>query len=239
MNRQFVSYPKSGRSWVRYALHELGVANAIVFQHDTFEFNDGAKPPHLLDFRTRVLRYVAVDRVVYMERDPRDVMVSLFHQVTGRFKDFFAYEGSISDFIRDDYFGAENLRVFRDQWEEMCRRGIALRISYEECHADFADVLARLVEYYGFNVSDEAIAFATERARIENMREVEQAGSFPEPWLRPRQGATKVRVGVVGGYASALEAADIAYLDAVFGLAEEAPAEPLEPPVTGEGAGRP
>src|SRR5258705_10176687 len=107
--RQFVSYPKSGRTWIRYVLSLLGVADQIRFHHDTFEFNNPAKPAPNLDFEERFQRYRSVEKIVYLYRDPRDVMVSLYFQVTGRFKDFFGYEGTISDFIRDEYFGRMHL----------------------------------------------------------------------------------------------------------------------------------
>ena len=38
MQRQFVSYPKSGRTWIRYILTQLGLDPHIQFHHDRFEF---------------------------------------------------------------------------------------------------------------------------------------------------------------------------------------------------------
>ena len=49
------------------------------------------------------------------------------------------------------------------------------------------------------------------------MQQVERSGAFPEPWLRPRNGAPKVRRGRVGGYLEVLSDCDIAYLEAIFG----------------------
>jgi hypothetical protein len=70
------------------------------------------------------------------------VIVSLFFQVTGRFEDFFKYKNSLSEFIRDPYFGARNLAEFQRQWDEICDQGKVLRISYEQCHVDFEEVLS-------------------------------------------------------------------------------------------------
>ena len=131
LQRQFISYPKSGRSWIRYALSLLGIHNEITFHHDKFEFNDGSLPAHDFSYETRIQKYAGVDRIVYLSRDPRDVMVSLYHQVTGRFKDFFNYEGTISEFIRDDYFGARNLRAFQDMWRSLAEEIPVLLITYE------------------------------------------------------------------------------------------------------------
>ena len=98
MIREFVSFPKSGRTWIRYLLGQLGVDREIAFHHDRFEFNDGAKPAHDFDLASRLAHYRNVDRLVYLERDPRDVMVSLYHQVTGRFREFFGYPAATKVF---------------------------------------------------------------------------------------------------------------------------------------------
>ncbi len=217
MIREFVSFPKSGRTWIRYLLGQLGVDRGIAFHHDRFEFNDGAKPPHDFDLAARLAHYRNVDRLVYLERDPRDVMVSLYHQVTGRFREFFGYDGTVSEFIRDDYFGAANLDRFRRMWHEIAReRGFPV-VTYEECHADPAAVVRRIVDYYGFAVDDAAIASAVEASTFERMKAVEAADDFPEPWLRPKSGFPKVREGKVGGFREVLARDDVAYLDAIFG----------------------
>ena len=217
MIREFVSFPKSGRTWIRYLLGQLGVDREIAFHHDRFEFNDGAKPAHDFDLASRLAHYRNVDRLVYLERDPRDVMVSLYHQVTGRFREFFGYEGTIADFIRDDYFGAANLDRFRRMWHEIAReRGFPV-VTYETCHANPAAVVRRIVDYYGFEIDDAAVARAVEASSFERMKAVEAAADFPEPWLRPKSGFPKVREGRVGGYRDVLTQDDIAWLDAIFG----------------------
>jgi hypothetical protein len=193
MDRQFISFPKSGRTWLRYALTQLGVADKICFHHDGFEYNDGTKPPLDFDYSKRLARYNYSNRIVYLHRDPRDVMVSLFYQITGRFAEFFNFHGTISEFMRDPYFGAENLQRCRCQWAALCEDGRALAISYEACHADFP-----------------------------RMKAVEQSGEFGECWLQLRNAEPKVRRGRIGSFIDDLAPADIAYLDTIFFL-EAAP----------------
>jgi hypothetical protein len=218
MKRHFVSYPKSGRSWIRYALTLLSVADQIHFHHAGFEFNDGARPPLSFDYRKMQKTYSSRDRLVYMARDPRDLMVSLYFQVTGRFKDFFNYSGDISAFIRDDYFGARNLQKFRDLWDRLCSERGYLKITYEECHLSMDQVLVRLTSYYGFSLPEEDIRNAVESSMFDKMKEVEKSGKFSEPWLRPRNDSMKVRKGLVGGYRDHLNENDIAFLNDVFDL---------------------
>jgi len=223
MDRQFVSYPKSGRSWIRYVLHLLAVDNCIHFHHDGCEFSDPSKPPLALDFVVRDETYSNGGRIVYLKRDPRDVMVSLYFQIKGRMQDVFDYEGDISAFIRDEYFGAVNLLEFDRQWRELCRRGLALCVTYESCHENLDGVMRKILAWYELDASDHELRAACEGAKFQKMRAVELGGEFGEPWLRPRNGAAKTRRGIVGGYADSLSTADIAFLDQLFEATGEEP----------------
>ncbi len=210
-----VSYPKSGRSWLRYMLRVAGHGEAVRFHHDGFEFNDGRKPAHNFELSARLRRYAADDRVIYLERDPRDVMVSLYHQVTGRFADFFDYRGSISEFLRDDYFGASTLAEFRRMWRTVLMERSYLHLTYEEMHADTVRALRRVLSYLELDASDADIAASVEQGRFENMQSVEMSGQFDEPWLRTRNGFPKVRSGKVGSY-HLLSQEDVEYLNRIF-----------------------
>ncbi|MBN1883068.1 MAG: sulfotransferase domain-containing protein [Deltaproteobacteria bacterium] len=197
---------------------QLDHDKGIRFHHDSFEFNDGTKPPHDFDIKRRLKEYSKVRKLVYLERDPRDVMVSLYYQVTGRFKDFFHYEEDISSFIRDEYFGAGNLMRFRDIWATLCDRFDFLTVFYEDCHEDMETVIRKILTYYDFEIDPDALGKAIMDARFENMKKVEESESFEHPWLRPRNQSPKVRRGKIGGYTDELSADDIAYLNDIFGL---------------------
>ena len=214
---QFVSFPKSGRSWIRFMLGELGLQSRFRFQHDGFEFNDGACPPHDFSLERRLARYPADIKLVYLERDPRDVIVSLFHQVTGRFRDFFNYQGELSDFIRDPYFGAANLRAFQSMWADILTQRDFLLIRYETARQDPAGSMQQILSYSGLPVPDVGqLATAIEASSFNKMQALEKAGTYEQPWLRLRNDAPKVRRGVVGGYRDELRPEDIAFLESVF-----------------------
>lgn len=207
-----ISFPKSGRSWLRYGLN-LAEAPGIAFHHDGFEYNDAARPPLDFDPAPRLAEYAALNRIVYLERDPRDTIISLYHQVTGRFRDIFDYRGSLSDFLRDSYFGIENLLRFQLMWRDLAQRLPVLVIHYEEMAQDYAAVMMRVSGHLGLGLSPEDCARLADLTRFERMQEVEASQLFPEPWLRPRMGSPKVRQGKVGAYREVLYADDLVFIE--------------------------
>ncbi|HEY5412834.1 MAG TPA: sulfotransferase domain-containing protein [Caulobacteraceae bacterium] len=211
--RQIISFPKSGRSWVRYALHTLGVERDIRFHHDGFEYNDATRPPLDFDLAARRARYEGQGPIVYLSRDPRDLMVSFYHQITGRFADLFGYEVELQEFLRDPYFGAAQLLRFQAQWAGLCNEGIALHVRYEALHEDFAREFGRLARALGYGFSDAELAVAASAANIENMRAVEVSGEFSGKWLRLRNNSPKVRRGRVGAHVGVLSPSDLQWLE--------------------------
>lgn len=216
--RHFISYPKSGRTWLRYVLHGLGMDTNIRFHHDGFEFNDGSRPAHDFTLGQRQRDYLGMARSVYLRRDPRDVMVSLYHQVTERFDDFFGYRGTIADFLRDPYFGAPVLARFRAMWQELAVHPAVLTVNYEDCHRDLPVVMQQILDHYELVAAPGKLQAICAAASLSRMKAVEASGTFPHPWLNLRNGAPKVRRGRIGNYADELSAADIDWLNEIFGL---------------------
>ncbi len=212
--RIVVSFPKSGRSWLRYAVELTAEASDIIFCHDEFEYNDAAKPALNFNIDVRHKRYdCESDKIVYVDRDTRDTIVSLYNQVTGRFSDIFDYTDDISAFIRDEYFGVDNLIRFQKMWRTLASQNNWLMVRYEEMHDDFATVLAQVCEYFGINVGHDRIKEISEQASFGNMQQLELSGNSNRPWLTPRNNYSKVRKGIVGGFSSELNSVDIEYIE--------------------------
>ncbi|MCW8107616.1 sulfotransferase domain-containing protein [Alteromonas ponticola] len=212
--RIVVSFPKSGRSWLRYAIELTGKASDIVFCHDEFEYNDATKPALNFNSDIRQKRYGGESgKLVYVDRDTRDTIVSLYNQVTGRFNDIFNYPDNISAFIRDEYFGVDNLIKFQKMWRNLAVQNHWLVVRYEEMHNDFEEVLTQVCEYFEINIDHERIQEISEQASFTNMRQLELSGNSNRPWLTPRNNYSKVRKGIVGGYTSELGLNDIKYIE--------------------------
>jgi len=231
-----VSYPKTGRTWLRvmlgqflarrigkgedilldtYAISELAGIKKTLFTHDGPMLLFSGAPYDELTFHDTTYRG---RDVVFIVRDVRDTLVSSYFQESERMR---TYTGTISDFLRDDVFGVRRIVTFYNLWYQ--NRAVPrsfLAVRYEAMHADPAAVLAEVLTLLGVRDPEpEAVREAVAYASFENMKKMETSGVFRDPMMQPgAQGSGesfKVRRGKIGGYPDYLSAEDIAYVDQV------------------------
>jgi len=185
-----VSYPKSGRTWLRMLFghaicQHYGMDPSLMLQtrrltrragmiQTTFT-HDGSSIRHCnrWDELASTKEAYRDKKVVLQIRDPRDTIVSSYFYATKRRGKF---QGSISEFIRHDVFGARKLLKFYADWHQ--NRDVPadfLMVRYEDMHADPKAVLRAVLSFLDVDdVSDALIAGAVEFAQFENMRKMEQ-----------------------------------------------------------------
>lgn len=230
-----ISYPKCGRTWLRVC-----VGKALIERYDLPE--DLLLDPYKLSslagiLRTRMTHDVteslgAMDyrqmrgdaryrrkKVIFLSRNIHDALVSNYFQATKR-KKFF--NGAISDFIRNDRFGAKKILTFYHVWHAK-RHAVKefLHISYEDMHADTSLVLSKVLSFMGVrDISDEILERAVAFSGFENMKKMEKTESLGARRMRPGnmqdEESFKVRKGTIGGHVNYLSAEDIDYIDAVI-----------------------
>lgn len=228
----FLSYPKAGRTWLR-----LLVGKALV---DELAL-DGASPMELSDLhrhspqvpRMRVThdddpqmkRPDEVERdksryagksVVFLVRNPRDVVISYYFQASKR-RDRFA--GSPSEFLRHPVGSLDTILTYYNVWaDSRAVPGRFCLVRYEDLHRDAAGQLERVLATLGRAPRREVIEGAVEYARFDNMRALEKKNAFGSARLRPGDQADpeswKTRKGKVGGYREYLTAEDIDWMNA-------------------------
>jgi hypothetical protein len=207
-----VSFPKSGRTWLRVMLDDLGVAASYTHAgSDTKSF----EPASALKVRPRKFQGRPV---LLLVRDPRDVAVSVFFQVDRRNR---RPVGPLSACIRSDHHGIEKIARFNLLWFEAARKFRRLAIlRYEDLHAGVATSLQAITAYVGKPVDADSIAAVAERYTFANMQAQEISGGFAGRYRKSLQPADpndpesfKVRKGKVGGYCEYLSADDVAYCD--------------------------
>lgn len=248
----FVSIPKSGRTWLRVFLYsyfcavekreftlkaeELADSKVpkLVFTHDLWEhlaasrLKDRWRGKHLipsLQSRKKL--------IVLLARDPRDVIVSLFFQLTKRGYRC-RYQGSLSEMMRHEKYGIAHIidvmNTWMAEWGE--RRNFKL-IRYEDCQKNAAGAFREVLIFLGFGDIDPwAFNQSLQFSSFENMKAMETTGQLDTGILSPGDPGDpesfKVRRGIVGGYRDYFNALDIDYLnnamarlDARYGYGKE------------------
>jgi hypothetical protein len=211
-----VSYPKSGRTWLRVILEKLNII--IPYKHDETEIVKQLP----LDSLSQEKSHFANNRIIFLVRDPRDTVVSSYYQAVKRQQ---MYEGSISDFIRDERFGIKKILKFHEVWNEnqhVPKDFMLLR--YEDMQEDINTQVKRILSFLNkSNVKEERIREATEFGKFDNMHKLEQKGTFNKKYkgiLNPTDTSDKTsyktRKGKVGGFYEDLSAEDLEYCNSLM-----------------------
>lgn len=231
-----VSYPKCGRTWL-----VLLIAEAIQ-RHYGVRMRNPLKLRRVASRRRGIPRIHAHHdggpefllpeelptdksayrgrKVIFLVRDPRDVLVSSYFQKAKR---NYNYVGSLEEYLQERRGGLESIIAFYNIWAANRDQPDGfLMVAYEDMHADTARELRRVLDFIGLTrVRDEDIAGAVESCSFDNMRRLEQDNAFNTGALAPRdrddESTYKTRQGKAGGYREHLTAQQIAWIDDTMG----------------------
>ena len=229
-----VSYPKCGRTWLRVMLQEylqligtslqpfndkslLGSSENLVIKFEHDQGNWVPAPLGIEQLSFNASKY-SKKRVVFLLRDPRDVLVSSWYHLRYRER---IYPKDLSAFIRDELVGIHKVVAFMNMWIENSHvpDGFFL-MTYEALHSDPLSSSRELLEFIGVPVELEFLQKALEESSFEKMKRMESRGTLKEPWMQPGakelERSMKIRKGKVGGFHDELSDQDIEFLDRVI-----------------------
>jgi Sulfotransferase domain len=225
-----VSYPKSGNTWARFLLANL------IYGHERVSFaNLEGRIPDVYKNTQKELRRVPRPRilksheyfdprykkVIYIVRDPRDVVISYyhFHLKKGIIPDGYPLEQYVSRFVAGeiDAFGS---------WRENVASWLATRygtanfllLRYESMLDQTAHELAKIAAFLGIERSAEEISQAVELSSADRMRKMERTQA--NVWVNTkdsRKDIPFVRNATAGQWQSALSVAMIAEIESAWG----------------------
>lgn len=227
-----LSYPKTGRTWVRVMTGQLLARH---FGHEELaQVELGARMPRFQGVPHVVARHDGLPqkktaaeigshrrdyadcRVILLVRDLRDTAVSNYFQVTRRAVRF---DGDVATYLRWPRGSVDGMLKYYNVWASQRKvpRGFLL-VRYEDLQADTARELRRIAGFLGLQgVSDATIADSVAYASFGAMKNREAARAADGSVLAPgRPGdaeSFKTRKGRIGGYAEYLSPADIEWLN--------------------------
>lgn len=228
-----VSFPKSGRTWIRAMLSRLcqiewGLPETALLEFDNLHALDARVPrvlfTHDVDAMVPAARlpadksHYAGRPVILLARHPADIAVSRHFHLKHRSRDRARRRlarAPLAEFVWSEYGGLPAIVIFLNQWAAAAHAHPEFSIQrYEDFIAEPKAALARMARNLGIPADDAAVADAVEFASFQNLKKKEAEGFFDNDRLRPRKaaeaGSFKVRSGKAGGWTAQFEAADVA-----------------------------
>jgi len=221
-----LSYPKCGRTWLRLMIgkaldehYQLAVANPMELgrMHTLHRDIPRIRVTHEHAHRAETIeagkQRFRDKTVVFLVRDPRDVVVSMYFEASRRST---LFAGELGAFIRQRVGGLDAILEYYNVWAASAHvpRRFAL-VRYEDLHRTPATVLKAVLETMGLPVGPAAIEAAIGFSKFDNMRKLETTNAFKSDRLRPANAGDaesfKTRKGKIGGYREYFTAADLDY----------------------------
>jgi hypothetical protein len=226
-----VSYPKSGNTWTRFL-----IANLVYPEKNPDFSNINELLPDPEAVRKRDLeravrpRFIKshqyfdprFQKVIYIVRDPRDVVVSEYYFDIKRqaIAEDYPLPQFVSRFVRGE------VNHPHGSWGENAatwfytRRGDArfLMVKYEDLQSRAMEEMEKIASFLGVPAARERLAFAIEQSSAKRMRELEKTQAHLWSSTREtRKDMPFIRSAKSGGWKAELPQASVAEIEAAWG----------------------
>jgi len=225
-----VSYPKSGNTWARFLLASLVHPEKVVsfanIEHLLPDASSQTKHTLKSTPRPRLIKSheyfdPRYKNVIYIVRDPRDVVLSQyrFFQMRGKIDDAYSLKDFVSRFIEGSLnnYGSwgENVAT----WLTAPRSGRRfLLLRYEDMLRHTQDELVKAAAFLGVSVTPEMLQRCVQQGSAERMRELEKKQG--KDWVVTKGSRTDIPfVGdaKAGGWKTNLPAEHVAQIETAWG----------------------
>lgn len=225
-----ISYPKSGSTWTRFLVANLAHPEETV----TFANLDRVLPATAVASRRQLKKMSRprilkshnyfdhrYKRVVYVVRDPRDVVLSEYRfNLKGRaIQDGYPIEKFVTRFVNGEIGDYGSWKENVASWvATRCGSSNFLLLRYEDMVADTAREVAKVAAFLGIHASPERIASVVEKSSADKMRAMEKKES--ETWVVTkgrRKDIPFVGAATAGGWKSKLPQESIEEIEAAWG----------------------
>jgi hypothetical protein len=225
-----VSFPKSGNTWTRFLLANLRFSdepatwaniNRLIPDPTGTAKRDFDRMPRPRIIKSHECFDPRYPRVIYIVRDPRDVVLSQYHyhRKIRKIEDDSPLERFVTRFLAGETCPHGSWGQNIATWVYASHgnpRFLLLR--YEDLVADTARELAKVVAFLHLSAGPEQIAQAVERSSADRMRQLEQKQPDKNELMKgSRKDLSFVRAAGSGGWRSELPAPMVARIEAAWG----------------------
>lgn len=240
-----ISYPKCGRTWLRLMIGKtIATHFNLPENEDTILLRWKRKVHPQVEHITVVhdnrpmlktpdeletsKKHYAGKKVIFLVRDPRDVIVSSYFELKHRSKLFSnpspkkqndLADQDLQDFIFQERSGIDTIIQYFNIWAENRQVPKAfLLVRYEDLRADPRKQLQQIMDFLDLNeISAQTIDQAVDFASFDNMRKMEMEEKYQSEMLKPAnrqdENTFKTRKGKIKGYVDYLSSQEIEKLD--------------------------
>jgi hypothetical protein len=225
-----VSFPKSGNTWTRFLLANLRFPDEPATWENINRLIPDPTGTAKRDFdrtpRPRIIKsHECFDprypRVIYIVRDPRDVVLSQYHyhRKIRKIEDDSSLEKFVTRFLAGETCPhgswGQNIATWLYTSEGNPR---FLLLRYEDLVVDTARELAKIVAFLQLSAGTEQIAQAVERSSADRMRQLEKAQTDENELVKgSRKDLSFVRAAGSGGWRSELPEPMVAKIEVAWG----------------------
>lgn len=218
-----VSFPKSGITWLMYLMANinlkmsgierratfLNVETLIPDIHATKQIKEEILPfPGCRIIKSHSTYNPYYNRIIYLVRDPRDVMVSYYHFA----KNLNMFNGDISGFIHSKEFGIELWCHHIESWfSDIIASQYINFIRYEDLKVDAGSILSHIYTLLGYELPESVLDHAVKNSTFDIMKKDEEYYSRLNLTLNPE--FKFVRKGKAGSYKEELTDDDIQFIN--------------------------
>ena len=225
-----VSFQKCGKTWLRMMLSKVLSEKFNIkkikldLQYMTL-FKKGA--PNILishggsikdNNKINFQKIFKNKKIIFLVRDPRDIVVSLYHGSRTRDKTYDG--GNISTFIGDGNSGFSKIINFMNAWANDLQnrnRDNYIIIKYENLKKDAARELRRIFNFMELDIEDHYLHEAVNYGSFDNMRKLEVQQEIKDYRMLPGNlndpNSFRTRKGKIGSHKEELSIEDIGYIN--------------------------
>lgn len=219
-----VTFPKSGTTWMAHLIANVVVAMNDIDLRVGISNVDGILPdaPAVSMMQNRLVDHFpgyrifkchspvnpSFKRVVYVVRDPRDVMASFYKFQVG----LGLFSGSISEFVRTKRYGIAAWVDHIAGWFERSSVDVSFKyLRYEDLKADPVAAIGGVFSYFGHDVPQAILHGAAERSTFAAMKQDEADKAYGG---RSRLAAFSFfQRGEIRGFSEQLSPQDVTFIE--------------------------